>query len=230
MNRRTLLMAASLALAAGAGSSAAAGGPPLRVTLIGASIGKAWDLPQLPARTGDRRFTFEALQAWQYDKSEIVEETLMRPERKFKPTLSYVKGWFGPAPVPPDIVILKECSSYFPGGPQEQQALLQRWVAEVRAAKRTVVLATTVPVTRARSASDPGKQAALLAFNDWLRGYAQREGLPLVDLEQALRSDDRERYLRDEYTSGDGSHLNRAAYDVLDRTLLKTLDVVAARR
>lgn len=199
-----------------------------RVVLIGASIGQMWNLPELPNRTGDHRFQFEALQAWQFDKSEVVEETLMRPARKFKPTVSYVKGFFSP-PQPADIIILKECSSYFPGPQGDYRRMLERWVAEIRASRKQLILATTVPVTRQRAKQDPGKQQSLLEFNDWLRSYAKREGIPLLDLEVALRADDKERFLRDEFTSGDGSHLNSKAYAVLDRVLLGMLDAAAAR-
>jgi hypothetical protein len=199
-----------------------------RVVLIGASIGQAWELPDLPKRTGDHRFQFEALQAWQFDKSELVQETLMRPERKFKPTLGYVKGFFAP-PQPADIIILKECSSYFPGSQADYRQMLQAWVTQIRAARKQLILATTVPVTQARAGKDPGKQRALREFNDWLRAFAQQEGIVLLDLEAALRTDDQERFLRDEYTSGDGSHLNSKAYAVLDRSLLATLAKLAPR-
>lgn len=199
-----------------------------RVVLVGASIGQDWELPDLPKRTGDQRFQFEAVQAWQFDKSELVQETLMRPARKFKPTLGYVKGFLAP-PQPADIIILKECSSYFPGPQADYRRMLERWVTEIRAARKQLVLATTVPVTRARAAKDPGKQQSLLEFNDWLRDFARREGIALLDLEAALRADEKERFLRDDYTSGDGSHLNSKAYAVLDRTLLATLATVAPR-
>ncbi len=205
-----------------------ASGAAPKVVLIGASIGQMWNLPDLPNRTGDHRFEFEALQAWQFDKSEVVDETLMRPARKFKPSVSYVKGFFAP-PQPADIVILKECSSYFPGSQADYRRMLETWVGQVRAARKQLILATTVPVTRARARQDAGKQQALLEFNDWLRSYASREGIPLLDLEAALRSDDKERFLRDEFTSGDGSHLNSKAYAVLDRLLLTTLDKATAR-
>lgn len=200
----------------------------MHVVLIGASIGKAWNLSDLPRRTGNDRFSFEALQVWEYDKSEAVEETLMRPSRKFRLTATYFKGFLQPAPQPADIVILKECSSYFPGDrdpelPRKRE-LFKRWVEEVRAKGIKVVIATVAPITRARAERDgAAKQQAIRQFNDWVREYAAAQRLPLLDLEQALRADDAQRYLRDDYTSGDGSHLNRAAYDVLDRLMLDTL-------
>jgi len=98
-----------------------------RVVLLGASIGKQWNLPELPQRLNERRYTFEALQAWEYDKSDLVEETLIRPARKFRFTPSYLKGFFRPSPQPADVIILKECSSYFPIDLRRDKELMQQW-------------------------------------------------------------------------------------------------------
>ncbi len=203
---------------------------PRRVVLIGASIGMEWNLPDLPRRVNDKRYTFEALQAWQYDKSELVEETLMRPARKFRLTPGYFKGFFSPSPQPPDMVILKECSSYFPSDMQRNKELMQQWVREIKQKNIAVMLATVVPVTRERSQRNPGKQEGIREFNDWLRAYAPQQGLPLLDLEQALRADDKDRYLRDDLTSGDGSHLNSKAYAILDQLLIKAVSMQSATR
>lgn len=198
------------------------------IVLIGASIGKSWNLSELPQRANRDDYTFEALQAWQYDKSEAVEETLMRPARRFRMTASYFKGFFQPSPQLADVVILKECSSYFGGDAQiaQKKEMFQRWVDEVRQKNLALMVATVAPITRERAARERngvGKQAAIREFNDWMRAYATARGLALLDLEKALRADDTERYLRDEFTSGDGSHLSRAAYDVLDQVMLDAL-------
>lgn len=203
---------------------------PRHVVLLGASIGQQWNLPELPQRLNERRYTFEALQAWEYDKSELVEETLMRPARKFRITPSYLKGFFRPSPQPADVIILKECSSYFPSDLRRDKEFMQRWAQEIRRKNITVMLATVVPVTRERAQRDPGKQEGIREFNDWLRSYAQQQGLPVLDMERALRTDDKERYLRDELTSGDGSHLNRKAYDILDRLLIESVSTQSAAR
>ena len=197
----------------------------VRVVLIGASIGQEWNLPGLAKRLHLSGYKFEALQEWQYDKSDRLEETLMRPERKFHLTASYFKGFFKESPKPADIVVLKECSSYFPGDTSfdKKKEMMVNWVREVKAKKIRAIVATVVPVTRKRAAQNPGKLEGLLAYNDWLRGFARKENLPLLDLEAAVRTDDRERYLRDDLTSGDGSHLNRKAYDILDRVMAETV-------
>ena len=203
---------------------------PRHVVLLGASIGKQWNLPELSQRLNDRRYTFEALQAWEYDKSELVEETLIRPARRFRLTSSYLKGFFRPSPQPADVIILKECSSYFPSDLRRDKELMQQWAQEIRRKNIVVMLATVVPVTRERAQRDPGKQEGIREFNDWLRAYAQQQGLPVLDMERALRTDDKERYLRDELTSGDGSHLNRKAYDILDRLLIESVSTQSAAR
>jgi hypothetical protein len=196
---------------------------PYRVVLLGASIGRSWNLPAFPERMHDRNYVIESFAVWQFDKSTMLDEVLMRPARKFHPTRTYLKSLFGPAPQPPDAIILKECSAYFPGDPAKQKALVQKWVGEISDARIQPILATAVPVTRQRAGTDKGKMEALREYNDWVRNYARDRRLPLLDLEAALRTDSRERYLRDDLTSGDGSHLNARAYEMLDKLLQETL-------
>lgn len=200
----------------------------LHVALVGASIGQDWQLAAWPSRVRAPGISAESFAVWQFDKSAAIDELLLRPNRTFRLTRTYLKSLFGPAPLKADIVILKECSSYFPAkGPgntgDAQRANFTAWERKLSAAGTQVVLATVVPVTRTRAQSDAGKQEALTAFNTWVREYAAQQRLPVLDLDAALRSDAPGSNLRDEFTSGDGSHLNAAAYAVLDRALLTTL-------
>jgi len=196
---------------------------PYRVVLLGASIGRSWHLPEFAARVHDRRYAVESYAVWQFDKSEMLDEVLMRPARKFHPTRTYLKSLFRPAPQPADAIILKECSAYFPGDPREQRRLVEKWVGEIMHAGIQPILATAVPVTRQRAEADPGKIEGVREYNDWVRSYAGDRRIPLLDLERALRSDPSGRYLRDDLTSGDGSHLNAKAYKILDELLHATL-------
>lgn len=221
---RLLFGAVSLLLAISPSlSSAAAPKPTRHVLLVGASIGQDWNLPELPKRVPVDQYAFEAVQVWQFDKSEAVDAALMRPARKFQPTLGYVKGFFKPSLPAVDLFILKECSSYFPSDLPRNRELVQRWVRQIKASGKSLILATTVPVTGERARKNAGKQEGVREFNDWLRIYAKAENIPLMDLEAALRADDQQRYLRDDLTSGDGSHLNAAAYKILDGVLVLTL-------
>jgi hypothetical protein len=195
----------------------------VHVALVGASIGQDWQLAGWPARVGAQHVSAESFAVWQFDKTPAIDELLLRPKRKFRLTRTYLASLFAPPPPKADVVILKECSSYFPGDAGAQRVAFRAWQERLTESGARVVLATVVPVTQARARQDAGKQEALTAFNDWVRAYAAQHDLPVLDLDAALRSDAPGSNLRDEYTSGDGSHLNRAAYAVLDRALLDTL-------
>jgi hypothetical protein len=193
------------------------------IVLIGASIGQAWHLADWPSRLKTPRFTAESVAAWQFDKSEAVQEVLMRPSRKFRPTRTYLRSLFQPPPKKADIVILKECSSYFPGDLALYERSVESWASQLQANHSTVILATVVPITRARAQQSPGKQEDLLKYNEWVREYARQHGFQVLDLEAALRADERGSYLRDDFAAPDGSHLNPSAYVVLDTLLQKLL-------
>jgi len=220
INPLILVIAASVILAfTGVQASAAGKDGKTRVLLLGASVGKSWQVQGIPERLKDERFEFEAVQAWQFDKTEALDEVLMRPKRKFKATRTYLKGFFEPSPVKPDVIVIKECAAYFPGDLASYKEMVRKWVATIRAAGKTPAIATVSPVTKARSLKGPGKIESIREFNDWVRQYAAQEKMALVDLEAALRTDEKDRFLKDEYST-DGTHLRRNAYDVLDKVLL----------
>lgn len=193
------------------------------VILIGASIGQGWHLAEWPSRVRVSGFTVESIPVWQFDKTEAVDEVLVRPHRKFHPTRTYLKSLFQPAPEKASIVILKECSSYFPGDLASYKSSIRYWVSRFREKQITAALATVVPVTETRAQQNPGKQESLVEYNEWIRQYAQQQGIILLDLEGALRSAGAGRFLREEYATSDGTHLNAAAYAVLDDVLRETL-------
>ena len=196
-----------------------------RILLLGASVGQTWNLKEFPQRSKNDNYIFESVAAWQYDKTEALEEILMRPKRKFRLTKNYIRGFFEPAPQMPDIIIIKECSAYFPGDLKQYKELMEKWVKRIKDANIEVWLATVVPVTTARADKTKGKIEGIREFNDWLREYARYESITLLDLEAALRKDAEARFLKDEFTSGDGTHLNKEAYDILDKVLLDTCQV-----
>ncbi len=217
------LIAVTATLAMNERSSVSDSARPYRIVLIGASIGQAWDLPHFPQRAQQTDYAFEMIPVYAFDKSRALDEVLIRPRRIFHANWSYLKSLLRPAPQKPDAIVLKECSSYFPGDLREQQRLIGGWVGRIRAAGIQPMLATVVPVTQARAERDKGKMAMVRAYNDWVRQYARENTIPLLDLEQALRVDGSERYLRDEYAVEDGSHLNAQGYRVLDRYLIGAL-------
>ncbi len=196
------------------------------VVLVGASIGQSWNLSEWSTRTRNPTFTAEAVAAWQFDKADVLQEVLRRPAAKFRLSRTYVKSLLFP-PRRPAIVILKECSSYFPGDLDAYQRSFRQWIRQLRDRNLQVIVATVVPVTQARSEREPGKQASLLEFNRWLRSFAAAERMTILDLETALRSPADGSYLREEFAAPDGSHLNPHAYAALDQVLTDTLGAVA---
>lgn len=154
-----------------------------RVVFIGASVAKDWRLHLAFPR-------IETLVTYEFDKSPLVEQALgLRP----------------------DAIVIKECAAYFPGSGVSRE-LVQGWVRRIREAGVRPALATVVPVTREHAARKPGRAEGLWAFNDWLRALGENEGVPLLDLEAALRCSAADRHLDDRLDSGDGLHLTRRTY------------------
>ena len=165
------------------------------VVLIGASVGKAWNFPQLGSRRNlGRNITLSFREVYDFDKSEALNAVLQ-------------------APFPVSGVILKECSAYFPRDIKQSKKQIMDWTNEIRQRKITPVLATVVPITKERDEKDPGKLKSILEFNDFIRKYAAKKHILVLDLEKALRISDSDRHLRKEYAQPDGSHLVKKAYD-----------------
>jgi uncharacterized SAM-binding protein YcdF (DUF218 family)/lysophospholipase L1-like esterase len=66
-----------------------------------------------------------------------------------------------------------------------------------------------------RSSYQDGINAHVLAMNQWLRDFARREQLLLLDVQPALSESSGRR--RKEYAKDDGSHISTAGYDALTR-------------
>jgi hypothetical protein len=63
-------------------------------------------------------------------------------------------------------------------------------------------------------------------FNDWLKQYGQQQGVPVFDLEAALRRNANDRWMKPEFDSGDQLHLNVLAYDAMDRAFVTFLSTI----
>jgi hypothetical protein len=187
-----------------------------RFILVGASVGHAWSFSQWPIRMKQTNIICEMIAAYTFDKTEALEEVFMRPKRKFRLTKSYFLGFLKPAPKRPDYVIIKECAAYFPGDQEKYKSLVKEWLTLCTQNNIRPVLATVVPITLEHSQNRPGRLEGILAYNDWVRSYAQSNNIPCLDLEVMLRVNDNQRSLRLELTSGDGLHLNQEAYRILD--------------
>jgi hypothetical protein len=193
------------------------------VLLIGASVGNAWNLPEWPKRSNVPGYGTEMVAVYTFDKSHALQEALIRPQKKFSFSKKYILGLFAPAQRKPDVIIIKECAAYFPGDMVKYQSSVKKWVADIKQANIVPVLATVVPVTQEHAGKRPGRLEGILAFNDWVLSYSSENKLLCLDLEKALVDSNGNRSLRPELTSGDGLHLNKKAYDILDGVLAEFL-------
>ena len=177
---------------------------PTYAVLVGASVGKAWDLPSLPDRTGNDDFVFGYRGKYGYDKGDALDRLVEAQLR-------------------PDLVIIKECAAYFPGELEPSAEKLPQWVDLLKANGMTPVLATCCPVTEANDGGNPGRQEAIDEFNRFVRDYARENGLCLLDLAKALRVGETNSHLRSDYAQPDGLHLAPKAYAVLDLMAVPSL-------
>lgn len=196
------------------------------IVLIGASIGKAWDLARFAERTGRTDLRVFSIARFHPDKTEAVEAVL------------------SDEPLP-DVVILKQCAAYFPGDVDDYLGRLGDWIGRCRERGVEPVPATVCPVVvrtgwpeslrslrrRLRGRPTPeARQRSLTAYNDSVRALARTEDLHVLDLELALSRASDDRRLADEFDSGDGLHLNAAGYARLDLVLGELIDRIGERR
>jgi hypothetical protein len=198
-----------------------------RIALIGASIGRDWNIPSLPERIKDFDYVFEYVDVSGFDKSKELKEILSRTANK------------------PDAIFLKECAAYFPGDFELYQSLMKQWISSCLDGGVVPIPVTVVPVTRLHSFKKFGidivrlrnpfktgspfqhkEQKAILQYNDWLRIYCRDNGLTLLDFEQAVRESEKNRYLKSGLAKVDGLHLDKKAYQILDQLVIPTLSKV----
>jgi len=191
-----------------------------RIVLLGASVGKGWQIERLPARANNDEYIFEYAGVYSFDKTQALHSLLGREEG-----------------TRPGAIILKECAAYFPGELSHYKKLILQWIADCEARGVIPIPATVVPVARSDAFVDQAKDfikvsllgrqtriEAIIEYNDWIRQMAQEKGLIVLDLEAALRVSDKDRHLRADLHSGDGLHLNEKAYTILDTIVYPTLD------
>jgi hypothetical protein len=190
----------------------------INVILIGASVGKSWNLPQLPQRVGNNNYTFENIAVYSHDKTETLQKVLLRDKK-------------------PNIIILKECAAFFPGNEEKLKPLVKQWVKMCRKNDVVPVLATVVPVVKSYPLRmfllnlmhlkfwwPKGTFDALISYNDWIHKYSREENIEVIDLEAALRTGPDDRYLKSSFAEKDGLHINRLAYKELDKAIFPVLD------
>lgn len=172
------------------------------VVLIGASIGKTWNLPFLALRKNNINVDYGYRGTDSFDKEEVIMKLLNTKIR-------------------PDIVIIKECAAYFPRDTNESIRKILVWVELLQKENIVPVLATTVPVTKYNDNNNKGRQNSINEFNNMIREYAYKNGLPVLDLQQVVEDKSEKHYLREEFAATDGLHLNKRAYnEFLDEEIM----------
>jgi len=194
---------------------------PKHIILLGASVGKAWDISELPKRINNYNYAFETVTVYSFDKSKELLEILNRSQNK------------------PEAIIIKECAAYFPGNFEEYKNLIIECVNLCRKNNVVPILATVVPVLKSfplRSLLINLREKkirfpfhafdGIITFNDWIRSYANKEGIVVLDLEEALRISCSDRHLNAKFAKKDGLHLNERGYKELDKIVIPTLNKI----
>ena len=189
----------------------------INVALVGASIGNGWKFHDLPERVGLEGFDLEFIPVFDtFDKSPAIDQLLSRENL-------------------PNVVIIKECSVYFPGDLDDYKNKIQHWATLLKNKDIDVVLATSVPTAEPQGwlssakgfvkeiLGKPNKMKQLTSYNDWLREYSKKSNFMLLDLEASLRVSDQDRFMKPQYDRGDYVHLNESAYRVLDQVAYEFL-------
>jgi len=199
----------------------------IHIVLLGASIGKRWNISSLPDRIGNSDYWFEYIGSSGFDKSDKLIEILSRKKSK------------------PNAIIIKECAAYFPGDLNLYKKLIKKWIKQCQEKNVMPIIATVLPITRLNffkqflidiiKKRNPFRYGyffknnrikSIIEFNDWIKMYCHKNNLFIVDLETAVRYSEKNRFLREDYAKIDGLHLNKKAYKVLDQALICALEDV----
>jgi hypothetical protein len=176
--------------------------------LVGASVGKAWEFEKLTERLNIKEgIVLGNRTKYDFDKSSAIESIIENP-------------------VPVSGVIIKECAAYFPRELVSSQEMIKGWAEKLALHGIKPILATVVPVTEDHDKKHPGRFNSIIKFNDFIREYALKKGIQILDLEKALRIGEGDRHLKGEYAATDGLHLVKKAYsERLDRFALPILEM-----
>jgi hypothetical protein len=173
------------------------------VVLVGASVGKSWNLPELSERVKDRKVWYGYRGRYAFDKTAVLEKLIS----------SQLK---------PDAVIIKECAAYFPRNVAGSVSAVKEWAQVLANAGIQPILATVVPVTESHDAERKvPRMESINMYNDAIRSLCTEKDFLVLDLQKILSDDKNKGYLNDSYAMSDGLHLKEDAYrSVLDNFMV----------
>ena len=177
------------------------------IVLVGASVGRHWQFSELSKRLRNDRYSFGYRGKGSFDKGDVVGDLINSQIR-------------------PDAIIIKECAAYFPKDIEDSKQKIAKWTEMISGEGITPILATCVPVNQTNDTKHDGRQKGILEYNCFIRQYAKRENILILDLEKALRNDSSNSYyLKEKYARADGLHLRKEAYsDALDPIVIPMLN------
>ncbi len=187
------------------------------IVYIEASTVNHWKLGDFDRRVHNDDYKIKTMTLYDFDKTPRVDSALGEKPK-------------------PNVVIVQECSTYFPGDLQVYKRKYQSWIQQIRKAGVVPVIATTVTPAASHGFTEDLKEFIkvkilgresqydqIVEFNKWLRQLAKQDNVTLFDLEKYTRISDTDRHMLEEYDSGDGTHPNAVAYQMLDKELLSML-------
>jgi len=179
------------------------------IVLVGASVGYSWNLPGLPKRLKDDGFVLGYRMGKEgFDKEKTIRKLLS-------------------SKIKPDAVIIKECAAYFPRELKENVTKIEEWVRLLSNNGVIPILATCAPVTRENDLKYSGRMKSINEFNEFIRNFARKKRIAVLDLQKALEDGSEMHYLKREYARQDGLHLVSKAYsEALDPIVFPVLEKV----
>ncbi len=209
-------------LACVAQASTHANSPNKHMVIIGASYAEEWHIPPLPGYS----VTNNAICG---QVTSVLRAHFKRDAIDLNPDTVLIWGHNND--------LIRSTPENMAATEKKAKENLQAMVEQARAAGITPIVATdlTLPVAdtiierlrafigqmRGKKDYRVEKNTAIKALNAWLREYATKQNVKLLDFEKLLNSSNGTRRL--EYTREDHSHITPAGYEVINRYVIAQL-------
>lgn len=167
------------------------------IAFIGASIGRDWKLENLPERINK----LNDLEIFYWPEYKFNKKTIIDHILKI--------------PIKPHVIMIKECAEYFPRNEIDSINEINSWFEIIKNNKILPVALTTFSVTKQHDDEHTGKAASINKFN----GLLKKSGYSILELDLQLADSQNRIYLSEKYAQKDGLHLNKYAYEKIDKLL-----------